>query len=28
MNSPPHLKHVATLPCDLSLTTTHASNFC
>ena len=25
-NSPPHLKHVATLPCDLLLITMHASN--
>jgi len=27
LNSPPHVKHVATLPCDLSLITMHASNF-
>jgi len=27
LNSPPHLKHVATLPCDLLLITKHASNF-
>ena len=26
-NSPPHLKHVATLPCDLLLITIHVSNF-
>jgi len=26
-NPPPHLKHVATLPCDLSLITMHASDF-
>ena len=27
LNSPPHLKHVATLPCDLLLITMHASDF-
>jgi len=27
MNSPPHLKSVATLPCDLSLIMMHASIF-
>jgi len=27
LNSPPHLKHVATLPCDLLLITMHALNF-
>ena len=28
LNSPPHLKYVATLPCDLLLITMNASNFC
>jgi len=27
LNSPPHLKHVAALPCDLLLITMHATNF-